>query len=68
LCEILGWRAIGLYLGFGAAAGAVGYYTFSFRVIDGIGAIAAVEMAAFAAAGALAGLVYWTIAGRRAGL
>jgi hypothetical protein len=24
LCEILGWRAIGLYLGFGAAAGAVG--------------------------------------------
>ena len=34
------------------------------RVIDGIGATAAIEMAAFAAAGALAGLVYWTIAGR----
>jgi hypothetical protein len=67
LCEIFGWRAAGLYLGFGAVAGAVGYYTFSFRVIDGIGATAAIEMAAFAAAGALAGLVYWTIAGRRAG-
>jgi hypothetical protein len=66
-CEILGWRFLGPYLVFGAVVGAVAYYTFSFRVIFGIGAIAATEMAAFAVAGALGGLVYWAVAGRRAG-
>ena len=66
-CEILRWRFLGAYLAFGAIAGAAGYYTFSFRTIFGISAVAAVEMAAFAAGGAMAGLVYWAIAGRRAG-
>ena len=66
--EILGWRAAVPYLAFGAIAGAVGYHTFSFRVIDGIGATAAIEMAAFAVAGAMGGAAYWAVAGRKAGL
>lgn len=66
--ELLGWRSAYFYMIPTALLSAVAYWTFSFRTIGGLDRTGAIEMAMFAVSGAWAGLVYWAIAGRRAGI
>ena len=68
LTELFGWRSAYFYVFPAALLGAVAYWTFSFRTIGGLDQTGLIEMVLFAVSGAWAGLIYWAIAGRRAGI
>jgi hypothetical protein len=63
LAEFFSWRPLWLHLAIGAALGA-GFE----RLVDQGNPLDYGTIAAFVAAGLLASLVYWAIAGRKAGL
>ena len=67
LAESLAWRSLSLYAIPAALLSASIYWELSPRTIGGLDLIGSIEIALFAASGAFAGLIYWAIAGRRAG-
>lgn len=67
ITELMGWRASYVFVLPAALLSAAVYWTLSFRTIDGIDRTGLFEIAMFAFSGACAGLVYWALAGRRAG-
>ena len=67
LAEALAWRRAAVYVLPAALVSAAAWWTLSPRLWTGIDAIDAAELGLFAAAGGVAGAVYWGIAGRRAG-
>lgn len=68
LTELFGWRSAYFYVFPAALLSAVAYWTFSFRTIGGLDRTGLIEMVLFAVSGAWAGLIYWAIAGRSAGI
>ncbi|MFO1082538.1 MAG: hypothetical protein U1E23_18145 [Reyranellaceae bacterium] len=67
LAEIFAWRRAAVYVVPAAVVSAGAWWTLSPRLWTGLDPIGAAELALFAAAGAVAGAIYWGIAGRRAG-
>lgn len=67
ITELMGWRASYVFVLPAALLSAAVYWTLSFRTIDGIDRTGLFEIGMFALSGACAGLVYWALAGRRAG-
>ena len=67
LTEAFGWRSPSVYVIPAALLGAAIYLYFSPRTIGGLDQIGMFEAALFALSGACAGLIYWAVAGRRAG-
>jgi hypothetical protein len=67
LAELFSWRSWAVYAIPAATLSAVIYWAFSPRTIDGLDRIGLIEVVLFAVSGAVAGLIYWAIAGRRAG-
>lgn len=65
--ELLAWRALPFYLLAGAGIGAGIEVVLSTDMQEGRGFADVTHVAFSAIAGAIGGLVYWTIAGRRAG-
>ena len=65
--EIFEWRASAVYPVPAAILGMAVYWMYSPRTIFGIDTIGVVELVIFGAAGAIAGVVYWGLAGRKAG-
>ncbi len=67
LAEALSLRSAYVYVVSGAVLSAVVYLRLSPHTIGGLDETGALEAAIFALSGACAGLIYWAIAGRRAG-
>ena len=67
LAEAFSWRSLFVYATPAALLGAVVYLIFSPRTIGGLDQIGWIETALFTLSGAVAGLIYWAIAGRKAG-
>ena len=67
LTEVFKWRSPNVYAIPGAVLGAAIYLMFSPRTIGGLDQIGMFETFLFALSGACAGMIYWAIAGRRAG-
>ena len=67
LTEWFGWRSVWIYAVPASVVTAAAYLALSPRVWFGADILVAAELAIFAVAGAIAGLLYWAIAGRNAG-
>ena len=65
--EVLGWRSPLVYAVPTALLSAAVYLELSPRTIGGLDRAGLLEAAVFGLAGACSGLIYWAIAGRRAG-
>jgi hypothetical protein len=66
--ELFSWRSPAVYVVPAAVLAAAIYWQFSPRTIGGLDAIGQIEVTLFALSGAVAGAVYWLVAGRNAGV
>jgi hypothetical protein len=67
LAEAFSWRSLFVYAAPAALLGALVYLIFSPRTVGGLDQIGWIEIVLFTLSGAVAGLIYWGIAGRKAG-